>query len=62
MRFKNFSKRGLVMAVLTLTVVAVSFFGTDVVAQMGQPETVNLRGTGLRLAGRVTRPAGRRPG
>ena len=50
MRFNNFSKRGLVMAAVALTVLAVSFFGTDVAAQMGQPETVSLRGTLIDLS------------
>ena len=45
MRFNNYSKRGLVMAALALTVMAVSFFGTDVAAQMGQPQVISLRGT-----------------
>ncbi len=46
MRFKNGNKPGLVMAALAF----VFFFGTDVVAQMGQPETVNLRGTLIDLS------------
>jgi len=41
MRFKNGNKPGLVMAALAF----VFFFGTNVAAQMGQPDMVSLRGT-----------------